>query len=229
MTPPQTFYDCLAFALWLLYLLGQGGGGTMAGPLPDSNTLNVRRVAGGGAGLAVFSFVMVSAANDVHGFGPLFRFLAQLPFHYNALAWPWIVLPSVGMVGLLGVASVFRLLAGIAGQKPPRHIAGGDFLWLVAAGGVWAWGGLFLDEKTSWFDDHWVHVWNFGLTGVLLFAVVNAVLSIAVRLRGAGRRRKGPAPYPMPRGRAGDASRQQARDALRSDGGRKLPADEERF
>lgn len=180
MAAPATFYDCLALMLVLLYALMQGGGG---GRFPDVNTLNVRRVAGGAAGLAVFAFVMVSAANDVHGFGRLVEYFAQL----RDRAPPVLLVVSLAVVGLLGLVSIFRFGAGWRGPFPPRRsmMAGGEFLWLLGAAGVWVWGGLFLDGKTSWLD-HWAHVWNFGLTALLLFLSVHAAASMAVMLRGGG-------------------------------------------
>jgi hypothetical protein len=180
MAPPQTFYDCLALALVLLYALMNGGAG---GRFADPNTIMVRRLAGGAAGLAVFALVMVSAANDVHGFGRLAEYFAQLRYR----APPVLLVVSLAVVGLLGLVSVFRLLAGWRGPFPPRRsmMAGGEFLMLAGAAGVWFWGGLFLDEQTSWLD-HWAHVWNFGLTALLLFLVVHSSASMAVMLRNPG-------------------------------------------
>jgi hypothetical protein len=177
MAPPQTFYDCLALMLVLLWALMHSGGG---GRFADSNALNVRRCAGGAAGMAVFSFVMVSAANDVRGFGRLAQFFMQLP----GRAPPVLLAVSLGVLGLLAVVSVFRFSTGWRGPFPPRRsmMAGGDLLWLVGAAGVWFWGGLFLDERISWLD-HWAHVWNFGLTALLLFICVHAAVSVAVVLR----------------------------------------------
>jgi hypothetical protein len=178
MTAPATFYDCLALMLVLLYALMNGGAG---GRFPDVNTLNVRRVAGGAAGLAVFAFVMVSAANDVHGFGRLAEYFAQLR---DRAPPPVLLAVSLAVVGCLGLVSIFRFGAGWRGPFPPRRsmMAGGEFLWLLGAAGVWFWGGLFLEERGSWLG-HWAHVWNFGLTALLLFYVVHSIASMAVVLR----------------------------------------------
>jgi hypothetical protein len=180
MTPPQTFYDCLALMLVLLWALMHSGGG---GRFADPNALNVRRCAGGAAGMAVFSFVMLSAANDVHGFGRLAQFFMQLP----GRAPPVLLVISLAIVGLLGLVSIFRLAVGWRGPFPLRRsmMAGGDFLMLAGAAGVWFWGGLFLDERTSWLD-HWAHVWNFGLTALLLFICVHAAASMLVLFGGGG-------------------------------------------
>ena len=177
MAAPQTFYDCLALMLVLLWALMHSGGG---GRLPDPNALNVRRCAGGAAGIALLALVMVSAANDVGGFGRLAQFFMQL----RDRAPPVLLAVSLGVLGLLAVVSVFRFLTGWRGPFPPRRsmMAGGDFLWLAGAAGVWFWGGLFLEEKGSWLG-HWAHVWNFGLTALLLFFSVHAAVSVAVVLR----------------------------------------------
>src|SRR6516165_6720786 len=106
MAPPQTFYDCLIMLFALVYTLGQGGGGTV-NRLPDPNTLNLRRVAGGAAGLAVFAFVMVSAANDLHGFGRLVQFFMQL--HWPP---PLLLDAAFGVLGLLLLVSLCRFVAG---------------------------------------------------------------------------------------------------------------------
>jgi hypothetical protein len=57
---------------------------------------------------------------------------------------------------------------------------------LAGAAGVWFWGGLFLDEHNSWLVEHWAYVWNFGLTGLLLFLTVHAAVAMAVVLRNPG-------------------------------------------
>ena len=180
MAAPATFYDCLALMLVLLWALMHSGGG---GRFADPNALNVRRVAGGAAGLAVFALVMVSAANDVHGYGRLAQFFIQL----RDRAPPVLLVVSLAVVGLLGLVSIFRFVAGWRGPFPPRRsmMAGGDFLWLAGSAGVWFWGGLFLEEKGSWLG-HWAHVWNFGLTALLLFLVVHSSTSMAVVLRNPG-------------------------------------------
>jgi hypothetical protein len=181
MPVPATFYDCLIIPLVLVYLLGQGGGATLGRP-PDSITLNVRRVAGGTAGMAVFAFVMVSAANDLHGFGRLAQFFMQL-------RWPppFLLAAAFGVLGLLLFVSLGRFAAGCPGPFPLRRsiMAVGDFLWLAGAAGVWLWGGLFLDDRTSWLGE-WTRRWNFALTGLLLVVCVYAAASIMVALRGGG-------------------------------------------
>jgi hypothetical protein len=106
---------------------------------------------------------------------------------------PVLLAVSLAVVGLLAVVSVYRLLAGWRGPFPPRRsmMAGGDFLWLLGAAGVWFWGGLFLDEQTSWLG-HWAHVWNFGLTALLLFMCVHAAASMLVLLGNGGGGGRGP-------------------------------------
>jgi hypothetical protein len=180
MAPPQTFYDCLALMLVLLWALMHSGGGSR---FADPNALNVRRCAGGAAGIALLALVMVSAANDVGGFGRLAQFFMQLP----GRAAPVLLVISLAVVGLLGLVSIFRFVAGWRGPFPPRRsmMAGGDFLWLAGSAGVWFWDGLFLEEKGSWLG-HWAHVWNFGLTALLLFICVHAAVSMLVLVGGGG-------------------------------------------
>jgi len=176
MPVPRTFYDALIVLFCVVYALGQGGGG-MARP-PDPNTLNVRRVAGGAAGVALFAFVMISAAHDLHGFGRLAQFFMQLQLPPSFLLGTALLL-----LALLLVISLGRFVIGWRGPFPPRRsMTGGQVLWLVAAAGVWLWGGLFLDERTSWLDA-WARRWNFGLTALLLVVCVYVAASMAVMLR----------------------------------------------
>src|SRR6202011_4303286 len=111
---PATFYDCLPLMLVLAWAMLQIGGRR----LPDANTLNVRRCASGAAGLSVFFLVMVSAANDLRGgFPALAQYFAQL--RRAPPSWPLGLTLSV--LGLLAVASVYRVMSGWRGPFPPRR------------------------------------------------------------------------------------------------------------
>jgi hypothetical protein len=176
---PATFYDCLALMLVLAWAMLQAGGRRV----PDANTLNVRRCAFGAAGIAIFSFVMVSAAHDLRGG---FAALAQYFIQLRSAPPSWPLGLTLSVLGLVFVASLWRLLAGWRGPFPPRRsmLGGGDFLWLAGGAVVWLWGGLFVDPA-SWLG-RYGRIWNFGLEGFLLYGIVESAVSVLVMLRNPG-------------------------------------------
>jgi hypothetical protein len=151
----------------------------------DRNTVQVRRVAGGLACLAVIAFVVKSMADDLGSFAAVRGFFTEIiyQFQFHPLrAGPYVALP------VLAVISAYRVAVGLRGPFPrdPMHL-GKSVLGLAVWGGLWLW-GVFVPASWDWLElgpgalNFSPDALNFGLRCLYLLGVVEEAAWIALML-----------------------------------------------
>jgi hypothetical protein len=174
--PPPTLLN----AGWLvLLLIGSlayaGNGGIRPG---DSSTLNMRRVAGGTAGLALAAYLMFEAQRDFRGgWGDLITFFVQVVQSYSK--FPALVLLSTASIALIILVSVWRIRAGWRGLFPnpdaPNTGIGEHWAVLIACSAAWV---LDVFVPRSWGWGRIGDIINLGLQSFYVFSISVAGMSI---------------------------------------------------
>jgi hypothetical protein len=141
-------------------------------------------------------------------FGPE---LKQIEFPPSVLAG-WAVCAGLGLL---------LLITGLRNTRGPRDVVAAVWWAAIIAGCSWLLGNDAYPD--------WGSLSDFLLKGCYLGMLASSAARFWINVRGMGMRRKPPRAHKAPRGKAGDATEAEAREAMRGKGGDRLPLDDKEF